>query len=405
MAQKNRILIIDDNYEIALFMRTTLEIVLPDYQIKSVPSAEEGMLELDRGVNLLIADLKLPGMNGVEFIQRVRKKFQEMPIIVVTGEDRPKLHEQARAVGLDGFLRKPLEIDIFTQVVRRALGDEIPVDEKPAPPPQVVENLGNLRAESGAEFIMLVDLKGYCLASHGIVKKLDTEQVASLLTADLDTSFELARMLRARQPFTIHYQAGQRYDLYTANVGPNHLLVLLFAAQRGPSKLGTIWGYAHKAVKEILPLLSSFDEPVSELSREPEKKKTGKPIIEPLEPPVELEPLPRPRSVPAPVPALAEKSVQMKKAKGPVQPEKIKWPGKPEKLKEPTKPEKVKEVIQPEKVKEPVQLVKIELTPEEVDAFWDRVITKEDEGNVGTGGIKLQEALNQGLIPSDFNPE
>ena len=73
MTEKKKILIVDDDFEIALFLRSTLEIMLPDYEVVNAPSAEEGMLETLQGVDLVISDLNLPGMSGFDFIHRVRR--------------------------------------------------------------------------------------------------------------------------------------------------------------------------------------------------------------------------------------------------------------------------------------------------------------------------------------------
>jgi hypothetical protein len=78
-------------------------------------------------------------------------------------------------------------------------------------------------------------------------------------------------------------------------------------------------------------------------------------------------------------------------------------PAEPEKI-EPVQSEQAIELSEPEEL-EPIQLEKIELSPEEVNNFWDRILNEEDEDNVGADGIKLHEALEQGLVPSDFNLE
>ena len=104
MTDSKRILIVDDNFEVALFLRSTVEVIWPDYQVVNVPSAEAGMLEVHRsGVDLVITDLLLPGIDGVEFIDQIHGAAPDTPIIVITGEPSPKLHEQARSRKLAGF--------------------------------------------------------------------------------------------------------------------------------------------------------------------------------------------------------------------------------------------------------------------------------------------------------------
>ena len=81
-----KILIIDDHYEVQDFLRSLLELASDDFQVESVPSAEEGWLELLRvRFDLLITDLRLPGMNGFELIRMAQKRFPALPIILITG--------------------------------------------------------------------------------------------------------------------------------------------------------------------------------------------------------------------------------------------------------------------------------------------------------------------------------
>ena len=154
MADQKRILIIDDNFQVALFLRTSLEIIWPNFSIVNVPSAEEGFLEMRQGVDLVIVDLKLPGMQGTEFIQRIQRTTPETPIIVITGEDDPQLHRQVRSLNLAGFFLKPLEVDDLTAAIRRILTGEAArpakaPDMSPDMSSKIFRRLGQLRVDTG----------------------------------------------------------------------------------------------------------------------------------------------------------------------------------------------------------------------------------------------------------------
>jgi len=350
MADEKKILIVDDDFEISLFLRTTLEIIWPDYQVVNVPSGEEAMLEVRRGVDVIIADMKLPGIHGLEFVEQVRRVVPNMPIIVITGEESYDLHEQIRKLDPTDFFLKPFEVDDVTNAVRRALGErampeaeELDVDRPGAP--QIARCLSSLRVDTGAHYVMLVDLSGRCLAADGQVRGLDTARIASLLVKELLNSLELARALKAPQPFTINYQAGALHDLYAANVGANYIVALIFDSQRGRSQIGAVWVYARRAIKELLELLSSAPAPPPTPKAEPEP---AKPVEKPDAPPP-AEPVEQPDAPP------------------------------------PAEPES-------------------EFSSDEVDAFWDSVLGEDNlEDDSGFSGISLEEARSQGLIPTEFD--
>ncbi len=374
MADKKKILIVDDDFEIALFLRTTLEIMWPDYDVVNVPSAEEGMLESRQGIDLVITDLNLPGMSGFNFVSWLRRTTPDTPIILITGERSPKLREEAMSLGLAGFFLKPIHVEELASLVRQSLAEESPQAEAATPPRSipagVARRLSALRIDTGAHYAMLVDVDGNCLASDGHAQELNRDRIAALLAKGLTNSFELAQALRAPQPFTINYQAGAFHDLYAANVGANHIIALVFDSQRGQKKIGAVWVFARQAVRDLLEMLADLEDARTAVTQpQPEPEPTpGEPAAEP--------------TPPEPAPDAAQ----------PISPE-------PEIIAEPAPaPAPVAELAEPTPA-EPAVVV-----PDEVNAFWDRVfsedIASEDDG---FEGLSLEEAQARGLIPSDLD--
>jgi DNA-binding response OmpR family regulator len=379
MADQKRILIIDDNFQVALFLRTSLEIIWPSFSIVNVPSAEEGILEMRRGVDLVIVDLKLPGMQGTEFIQRIQRTTPETPIIVITGEGDPQLHRQVRSLNLAGFFLKPLEVDELTAAIRRILTGEA---ARPAKAPdlapdtltKIFQQLGKLRVDTGARYVMLVDSTGRCVVEEGQVGDLDIAHMAVLLADELVTFNELARVLKTPQPLTINYQAGSHYDLYAANVGPHYVTALVFDAERGRGQIGTVWLYTRRAVEELLALLvesaplpaeplpeveADLVEPAVEPELEPEPESPPEPELQPM-PEAELEPEVEP-----------EPAAEAGNSSAP-------------------------------QTELPVIPLEEDLSTDEVDAFWDGVLDEAAGEGGDFGGIGFDEALARGLLPSDF---
>ena len=372
MTEKKKILIVDDDFEIALFLRSTLEIMLPDYEVVNAPSAEEGMLETLQGVDLVISDLNLPGMSGFDFIHRVRRTTPDTPIILITGEREPKLHQEARSLGLAGFFLKPIQVEELTGTVRQILQGEMP-EEKSALPPLVpagvARRLGLLRVDTGAHYAMLVNVDGNCLVADGQVRDLARNQIASLLAKGLTNSVELARVLKAPQPFTINYQAGTGHDLYAANIGANYIIALIFDSSRGRTQIGAVWVYARRAVKDMFELLDDL----------------------------ELTPTAAPKGAAMPAVPKAEPAVTAAKPT-PLTAEPVMLQAKPAVIAAEPAPSRT----------EPAAPLPAEgetlFSSDEVDAFWDSVLSDDtSDGDDGFGGLTLEEAQARGLIPGNFD--
>ncbi|AOQ25379.1 Sporulation initiation phosphotransferase F [Moorella thermoacetica] len=71
--------------------------------------------------SLVILDMKMPGMNGVEFLQELRRRFLALPVIVITAYNELDLVEQASKLGASYYLQKPFDLDDLYHLVRQAL--------------------------------------------------------------------------------------------------------------------------------------------------------------------------------------------------------------------------------------------------------------------------------------------
>jgi CheY-like chemotaxis protein len=111
-----------------------------------VVSAENGQEALKKIANekydAVFADIRMPGEDGIEVARQVRAEQPWMPVVIITGYGSPENEARAEAVGVKGFLRKPLSPSMIEQSVAAATADPqisadvAPVteteDEKPA---------------------------------------------------------------------------------------------------------------------------------------------------------------------------------------------------------------------------------------------------------------------------------
>lgn len=98
------------------------------YTAKVVGNGEEGLFEArEIDYTLLVVDLGLPGMDGLELIKRLRGEGNAVPIIVLTGRNDVESIVQAMEAGADDYLKKPVYMEELIAhiqaVLRRVLGD------------------------------------------------------------------------------------------------------------------------------------------------------------------------------------------------------------------------------------------------------------------------------------------
>jgi FixJ family two-component response regulator len=66
----------------------------------------------------LIVDVDLPGMDGIQLLQRVRTQGLKLPVFVVTGHPSPFVRHRAREAGATAFLEKPVNADEIVSLIR-----------------------------------------------------------------------------------------------------------------------------------------------------------------------------------------------------------------------------------------------------------------------------------------------
>lgn len=101
-----RILVVEDEYKIAEALKKGLE--TEGYQVVTAQSGEEGFFCLVTGeYDLMLLDLMLPGRDGIEILQTIRKKGINTPILLLTGRDTVEDRVLGLDSGADDYLVKP----------------------------------------------------------------------------------------------------------------------------------------------------------------------------------------------------------------------------------------------------------------------------------------------------------
>jgi excisionase family DNA binding protein len=120
--ERARVLVVDDEETIRNLLSKTL--ALADYQ---VDVAADGRIALDRmriiHYDLLITDLRMPGVDGLSVIREARRLKADLPVLIVTGYSTEASAIEAINLGVQGYLPKPFRVPRVLAAAAKALGE------------------------------------------------------------------------------------------------------------------------------------------------------------------------------------------------------------------------------------------------------------------------------------------
>jgi DNA-binding NarL/FixJ family response regulator len=102
-----KVLLVEDNRIYRETFKDNLRQHFPVVSVSEAVNADEALQKI-KGTppDLIFMDIRLPGMNGLQLTQRVKKDFPEIPVVILTGYDLPEYREAAIQYGADGFFVK-----------------------------------------------------------------------------------------------------------------------------------------------------------------------------------------------------------------------------------------------------------------------------------------------------------
>jgi DNA-binding NtrC family response regulator len=119
---QHRILIVDDDAALLEALPTTLALRLVGVAVDCARDAKAALeLIRTRHYDLVMTDLKMPGLDGLALLRRIAHDAMGVPVVLMTGHGTPHLAHQARELGAVCFLEKPLDRDTLIRVIRDLL--------------------------------------------------------------------------------------------------------------------------------------------------------------------------------------------------------------------------------------------------------------------------------------------
>lgn len=371
-----RILLVDDQRDVTRFLRAALETLGRDDTIVEVRSGEEAFLEIGRGgADLLVVDVKLPGMSGIEVVRRFRRTNSKAAVILISGAMDAHMESEAANLGVLAFIRKPLNasMDKFLQLAQQALsnggaGTEMPVDDEPV----ISDRLSTLRRDLGANAVFLVDMQGRITVRAGDITSLDVDELMGDVIAAMSASLKVSRTVGGLIPSNVLFFDGDEYDVYAANVGQFYAITVVFDGERGAGQMGPVMRYGRQCADDLLNSLVMLGVKVDSSALFAGRSSEAV----------------------APVVVAASKAAPVSKAQAtpvvvappPVQPTPV-APPPPPVVEKPMTPEELKAL----------ESALAGLGNQNANAFWDN-LGEDDEVVAGGSALSFEEAEKQGLI-------
>lgn len=121
---------------------------------------------------------------------------------------------------------------------------------------QVLLKLLDLVAnEVGAQSVLLIDPAGMVLVQSGSLPGVVMELIGPMLATSFSTTGQLSRHLQEQNTNATYVHEGDRYDMYAFNISYRVSLLIMFDKRINPGKLGTVWVYAKRAMKQLQQIL------------------------------------------------------------------------------------------------------------------------------------------------------
>lgn len=122
MTQHKQILLVEDYEGFRFSLRQLLE--LEGYQVLEAVDGESAVAQAEQSApDLILMDLSLPGIDGLEATRRIRQieQLKKVPIVALSAHDTQDMQADVDAAGFSGYLSKPVDFDQLDQIIKQYL--------------------------------------------------------------------------------------------------------------------------------------------------------------------------------------------------------------------------------------------------------------------------------------------
>ena len=121
--EKIKILLVDDEED---FVKTISQRMQRRGQESDIAlNGEQALSRIEQEVpDVVLLDLKMPGIDGMEVLRRIKKAYPEVQVIIMTGHGSEKIETEARTLGAFEYLQKPTKIDTIMEKIKLAFKEK-----------------------------------------------------------------------------------------------------------------------------------------------------------------------------------------------------------------------------------------------------------------------------------------
>jgi CheY-like chemotaxis protein len=256
-----RVLVVDDDPDLLFLVAHGVKSLAPDYQVNTAADGIAALAQVQQQkFDLIVTDYTMPGITGLELIEKVQQLSPETGCILMTAHhDTNRIRNQIGDLKLSGFIGKPFTMPDLLEVVRKAIKQittsnapdkaEVVKDKK-----QVIQSqLQALRQQTGAHSVLLVNSNGLPVGAAGHIDRLRASRLATFVSSNFLAVAEMASLFGDNETvFKSSYYEGNKYNIYACDINGSFFLAIVFGARDKP---GTIWFYTKQMATELASLL------------------------------------------------------------------------------------------------------------------------------------------------------
>lgn len=113
------VLVVDDD---DVIRDTLCELLSTEYSCQTADTAEQALAKLEaQPFNVVLTDISMPGLNGMELLERVLKLYPNTPVIMISGLSDEEQAQSLISLGAFDYLLKPFRLEVVEASVKRAI--------------------------------------------------------------------------------------------------------------------------------------------------------------------------------------------------------------------------------------------------------------------------------------------
>lgn len=123
MSAKLKILIVDDEIDVGEFFKENLE---GEYEVKAALNGEEAIESVKKyPPDLVLLDIKMPKMNGIEVLKKIKSIKNDLPVIMITGYGMMKTAREAMFLKAYDYITKPFDLKFIKNLIKEVFKEKV----------------------------------------------------------------------------------------------------------------------------------------------------------------------------------------------------------------------------------------------------------------------------------------